>query len=51
MGDFTVLNEWRREHIWSRASQASTSALLVQATGEPLQAKYFTEHLKRRYLS
>jgi carboxypeptidase Taq len=50
-GDFTVLNEWRREHIWSRASQASTSALLVQATGEPLQAKYFTEHLKRRYLS
>ena len=50
-GDFTVLNNWRREHIWSKASTASTSALLTQATGEPLQAKYFTDHLKRRYLN
>jgi carboxypeptidase Taq len=50
-GDFTVLNEWRREYIWSKASQASTSVLLAQATGESLQAKYFTDHLKRRYLN
>jgi carboxypeptidase Taq len=50
-GNFTVVNTWRHEHIWSKASQASTSELLVQATGEPLKAKYFTDHLKRRYLN
>jgi carboxypeptidase Taq len=50
-GRFVALNDWRREHIWSQASLYSTPELLERATGEKLQARYFIEHLKRRYLS
>jgi carboxypeptidase Taq len=48
-GDFSALNAWRKRHIWSRASMASTPDLMRQATGEPLNAAYFIEHLKQRY--
>jgi carboxypeptidase Taq len=50
-GRFDGVNDWRREHVWSKASQLSTPALLQAATGEPLQVKYFTDHLKQRYLT
>ena len=50
-GRFEGVNAWRRDNIWSKASQLSTPALLQAATGETLQVKYFTEHLTRRYLS
>ena len=49
-GDFSSLNKWRHGNIWSKASTVSTPELLKQATGEPLNARYFTEHLQRRYL-
>ena len=49
-GDFSSLNKWRHGNIWSKASTLSTPELLKQATGEPLNARYFTEHLQRRYL-
>ena len=49
-GDFTGVNGWRRAHIWSKASTLSTPELIRQATGEPLNASYFKDHLKRRYL-
>jgi carboxypeptidase Taq len=48
-GDFTVVNDWRKRHIWSKASSASTPKLLQQATGETLNAKFFIAHLKQRY--
>jgi carboxypeptidase Taq len=48
-GDFTRINGWRREHIWSQASRWSTPELMTRATGEPLNAKYFIAHLERRY--
>jgi carboxypeptidase Taq len=50
-GDFAGVNAWRCDNIWSKASRYSTQEILRQATGEPLQARYFTEHLKRRYLA
>lgn len=50
-GNFTVINDWRRDHIWSKASTLSTQELMRQATGEPLSAKYFEAHLKARYLA
>ena len=50
-GDFSGINAWRKENIWSKASMYSTPEIMRQATGEPLNAKYFEEHLKRRYLS
>ncbi len=49
-GDFAAINAWRKENIWSKASMLSTPEIMRQATGEPLNAKYFEEHLKRRYL-
>jgi carboxypeptidase Taq len=50
-GRFVSLNDWRRDHIWSEASFHSTPELLQRATGEPLNARHFAEHLQRRYLS
>jgi carboxypeptidase Taq len=49
-GNFSGINEWRRKNIWSRASTLSTPELMRAATGETLQATYFTAHLKKRYL-
>ncbi|MCA3554029.1 carboxypeptidase M32 [Aestuariivirga sp.] len=49
-GDFSGINAWRKENIWSKASMLSTPEIMRQATGEPLNAGYFEEHLKRRYL-
>ncbi len=50
-GDFTVVNDWRRTNIWQKASFLSTPELMRQATGEQLNAHYFIEHVKRRYLN
>jgi carboxypeptidase Taq len=50
-GRFVGLNDWRREHIWSQASSWSTPELLERATGEPLNATYFADHLRLRYLA
>ncbi len=49
-GDFSAINAWRKENIWSKASTLSTPEIMRHATGEPLQAKYFEAHLRRRYL-
>ncbi len=48
-GDFIGTTEWRRKNIWSKASTASTPEIMRQATGEPLKAKYFIDHLQKRY--
>lgn len=49
-GDFEPLNAWRRENIWHAAATAPTPDILEKATGEPLNADYFTAHLRKRYL-
>ena len=49
-GDFSGLNRWRRDHIWSRGSTVSSVELMRESTGEELTATYFKNHLKRRYL-
>jgi carboxypeptidase Taq len=48
-GDFSTVNNWRRENIWSVASTKSTPDIMQAATGEPLNAEYFIGHLKERY--
>ena len=48
-GDFTFTTDWRRKNIWSKASTASTPELMQQATGEPLNARYFIQHVQQRY--
>jgi carboxypeptidase Taq len=49
-GDFTAINAWRRGNIWARASSVSTDEIMIAATGAPLSASYFKDHLRRRYL-
>lgn len=48
-GHFGMINEWRGKNIWSQGSRWSTPELLERATGERLNAAYFTAHLKKRY--
>jgi carboxypeptidase Taq len=50
-GEFGVINQWRRDKIWSQASLWSTPELITRATGEPLNARHFIAHLNRRYLN
>jgi len=49
-GDLTEMFAWLQKNIWSKASFLSTGELLTSATGEPLNAAYFRQHLERRYL-
>lgn len=50
-GDFAPLLAWLRTHIHAKASLASTEAILVAATGRPLDPACFKAHLQRRYLA
>jgi carboxypeptidase Taq len=49
-GRFVEINAWRRDRIWSQGSRWSTPELLVKATGEKLNGRYFEDHLTQRYL-
>ena len=48
-GRFGTLSDWRRRQIWSQGSRYSTPELMQRATGEPLNAEHFTNHLRARY--
>ncbi|UTV29114.1 carboxypeptidase M32 [Photobacterium atrarenae] len=41
---------WLDKHIWKKASSVSTDKLLIEATGERLNAEHFRNHLVERYL-
>ena len=49
-GDFRLLLGWLRTHVHGRASLVSTTQLLVEATGRPLDPATYRRHLERRYL-
>ena len=49
-GDFTPLLGWLRTNVHGKGSLLSTTELVRQATGAPLDARIYEEHLKRRYL-
>lgn len=49
-GDLSPISSWLDKNIWKKASTLSTDSLVMEATGEPLNAKYFKAHLKNRYL-
>ena len=50
-GDFTGVNQWRADNIWTQGSRWSTPDLITRATGEPLNTDFFKAHLKKRYLA
>jgi carboxypeptidase Taq len=50
-GRLESLFEWLRNKIWSRGCFYSTNDLLIHATGETLQPRYFREQIESKYLS
>jgi carboxypeptidase Taq len=48
-GDFAPLLSWLKSHVHGKGSSLSTSDLLRQATGRPLDAAVFKRHLETRY--
>ncbi len=48
-GEFARINAWRNDKIWKQGARLSTPELMKQATGQPLDASYFINHLKKRY--
>jgi Zn-dependent carboxypeptidase len=49
-GNFSSLFSWLKQNIWQHGSRYSTSELIVKATGEDLNSRYFRDHLTARYL-
>jgi len=48
-GEFSNLFGWLGENIHSKGSRLSTTELLKNATGKPLDPEVFISHLKKRY--
>ena len=48
-GNLKPLRDWLKDNIHSKGSELTTDELLTAATGEKLNAKYYLEHLSRRY--
>lgn len=50
-GDFSILDSWLRDNIWSQASLHSVEKLLQFATGNERQITSYKNHLENRYLT
>jgi len=50
-GDFSKITEWCCQKIHRQGSLESTSNILINATGEPLNARAFKRHIEARYLT
>ena len=50
-GDLQPVFDWLQQNIWQHGSRFPTEQLLVNATGEALNPRYFREHLEQRYLT
>ena len=49
-GNLSPTFDWLKTNIWSQGRKYSTAELMTRATGKPLTASYFKNHLKERYL-
>jgi len=49
-GDFTSYFNWFKENIWRHGGYYKPRDLMIKATGEDLNAKYFVEYLNKKYL-
>ena len=49
-GDLSPIFTWLESNIWSKGSLLNTDDLVKGATGETLNAQYFKDHLRSRYL-
>lgn len=49
-GELAPLRQWLAERVWNKGCFLETDQLVREATGEPLNPKWFKEHLTQRYL-
>jgi carboxypeptidase Taq len=49
-GNFSTLRNWLKENVHKHGSLLTQDQLFTVATGEPLNAGYYMNHLSRRYL-
>lgn len=49
-GDISALFNWLQQNIWQHGSRYPTAELMTKATSEPLNPRFFRQHLERRYL-
>lgn len=49
-GDLRALFDWLRQSVWQHGSRFTTSQLMINATGDDLNPRYFRDHLTARYL-
>lgn len=49
-GDLSPLIDWLRKHVHSQGSLLGFNELLTAATGQKLDAAFFLNHLRKRYL-
>ena len=49
-GEFAPILDWLIENVHSRGASISTDQLLTDATGSTLDATFFKDHLRARYL-
>lgn len=49
-GDFSPLIGWLRTHVHALGSSLTSSEIIKAATGRPLEAEIFRQHLEKRYL-
>lgn len=48
-GNFNPLREWLRDNVHSKGSLLTADEMFKAATGETLNARYYLDHLSRRY--
>jgi len=49
-GNFAPLHDWLEQNVYSKGSTLTTDQLMIAATGEKLNSKYYLDHLSQRYL-
>lgn len=49
-GELGLVFDWLRNNIWLQASRWTTDELVTRATGSPLDAAHYRQHLQSRYL-
>jgi carboxypeptidase Taq len=49
-GDFAPLFAWLRTNVHGKASRFTTTEIITQATGKPLDPAIFERHLRARYI-
>lgn len=50
-GDFAPLTAWLAQHVHVHGCRLTPSELIVAATGEPLNAKYYVDYLKQKFIA